>query len=334
MRLLMLGGTAFLGRHLVEDALARGHEVTLFNRGQRNPDLFPQVEHLRGDRDGGLDALAGRRWDVAIDTSGYFPRLVRASAELLASAVEHYTIVSSISVYANFSRIGITEDEPVGTLADESVEEVTGETYGPLKALCERAAEAAMPGRVLVVRPGLIVGPYDPTDRFTYWPHRIAQGGEVLVPEPPDRSMQIIDARDLAAWMLTMAQQRQTGVYHATGPAGTLTMREIFDTCKAETASDAAFTWVAEPFLEEQKVGPWIELPLWIPGSDADMAGFKRVNCQKALAAGLTFRTLAATVRDTFAWDASRPADTERKAGLTREREAELLAAWHSRAEA
>ena len=185
MNLLILGGTVFLGRHLVEAALARGHAVTLFNRGQHNPDLFPEVERLRGDRDGDLQALEGRRWDAVVDTCGYVPRVVRASAEMLAPNVDHYTFISSISVYADTSKPGIDEQAPVGTLDDPTTEEVTGESYGPLKALCEQAAEAAMPGRVLNIRPGLIVGPHDPTDRFTYWVRRVAEGGEVLAPGNP-----------------------------------------------------------------------------------------------------------------------------------------------------
>ncbi len=209
MKLLVLGGTVFLGRHLVEAATARGHSVTLFNRGQHNPELYPEVEKLRGDRDSDLSALQGRRWDAVIDTCGYLPRAVRASAELLADAVDHYTFISSISVYADFHTPAMDESAPVGTLADETVEEVTGETYGPLKALCEQAAERALPGRVLNIRPGLIVGPHDPTDRFTYWPVRVARGGEVLAPGRPHVPVQVIDGRDLAEWTVRMVEARQ-----------------------------------------------------------------------------------------------------------------------------
>ena len=198
MKLLILGGTVFLGRHLVEAAQARGHQLTLFNRGQHNPELFAGVEKLRGDRSGDLSALRGRRWDAVIDTCGYIPRIVRASAELLADAVDHYTFVSSLSVYADTSRPGIDESAPVGQLADETVEDITGETYGPLKALCEQAAGRALPGRVLTVRPGLIVGPHDPTDRFTYWPVRVARGGALLAPGRPERRVAFVDVRDLA----------------------------------------------------------------------------------------------------------------------------------------
>ncbi|PYS75915.1 MAG: epimerase, partial [Acidobacteria bacterium] len=212
MKLLVLGGTKFLGRHLVASALARGDEVTLFNRGLHNTEIFPEVEKLRGERDGGLDALRGRRWDAVVDTSGYVPRVVRASAELLADSVGLYVFVSSVSVYADFSQ-PTDEGSPTATLEDESVEDLTGEAYGALKALCERAVEEVMPGRVLAARAGLIVGPFDPTVRFSYWTERIARGGEVLAPAPPRRQVQFIDARDLSEWILRMAQSRSAGVF-------------------------------------------------------------------------------------------------------------------------
>ena len=325
MKLLILGGTVFLGRHLVEAALARGHAVTLFNRGQANPEIFPEVEKLRGNRDGDLTALQGRRWDAVVDTSGYVPRIVRASAELLADATNHYTFISSKSVYADFSKPDFDESAPVGKLTDASVEEVNGDTYGPLKALCEQAVEQAMPGRALVVRPGLIIGPFDPTDRFTYWPHRVAQGGEVLAPGRPERQVQFIDARDLAEWTLRMVEASQTGIYHATGPDYSLTMGRLLETCKAVSKSDARFAWVSEPCLLEAGATPWMELPLWIPESDPSMNSFLRANISKAVSAGLTFRPLAETVHDTLAWDAARPADREWRAGLKPEREHHFL---------
>lgn len=327
MKLLILGGTAFLGRHLVDAAQARGHEITLFNRGQRNPALFPDLEKLRGNRDGDLAALQGRRWDAVIDTCGFVPRIVRASAELLADVVDHYTFISSISVYADFRKRGMGEDAPVGTLEDETTEEVTNEAYGPLKALCEQAAERAMPGRVLNIRPGLIVGPHDPTDRFTYWPHRIAQGGEVLAPGRPERQVQFIDARDLAGWTIRMVEAKQTGVYNATGPDYSLTMGQVLEECRRQGGSDARLIWVDEKRLLEAGATPWMEVPLWIPETDPDAPGFAATNCTKAFAAGLTFRPLADTVRDTLAWDATRPADVERRAGIKPEREAHYLQA-------
>jgi len=328
MDLLIIGGTVFLGRHLVEAALGRGHTVTLFNRGQHNPELFPGIEKLRGDRASDLAALRGRRWDAAIDTCGYVPRVVRASAELLADAVEHYTFVSSISVYADFSQANVDEGAPVGTLADAAVEEVTGETYGPLKALCEQAAEDALPGRVLNVRPGLIVGPHDPTDRFTYWPRRVALGGEVLAPGRPEHGAQIVDVRDLAGWMLELVEARHVGIYNATGPEYRLTFGQLLDECRAVSGSDARFTWVGERFLLDAGAQPWTEVPLWVPESDPENAGFDAVDCSKAIGAGLRFRPLAETIRDTLAWDATRPADLELCAGLKRAREAELLEDW------
>jgi len=330
MRILIFGGTVFLGRALVEAALARGHTLTLFNRGKSNPDLFADVEQLHGDRATDLNLLRGRRWDAGIDTCGYVPRIVRLSAERLAPATGHYTFISSLSVYADTSQPGVDESAPVGTVQDETVEQVTGETYGPLKALCERAVEQSMPGRALVIRPGLIVGPHDPTDRFTYWPHRAAQGGEVLAPGRPARPVQFIDVRDLAEWTLSMVEANQTGIYNADGPAQPLPMEVLLNTCRAVSGSDAHFTWVSEDFLTEQKVEGWSQMPLWVPESDPSNAGFFAFDNRKAMAAGLDFRPLAETVRATLEWDSMRPNDHAWRAGLTREREAELLAAWRS----
>lgn len=330
MRILILGGTVFLGRHLTDAALARGHEVTLFNRGQSNPGLYPDVEQVHGGRDGGLVPLAGRRWDTVIDTSGYLPRVVRASAELLAGSVDTYTFISSKSVYADMSRPGVDESAPVAALPEgASPEEVGGENYGPLKALCEREVQAALPGRALIIRPGLIVGPHDPTDRFTYWPHRMARGGEALAPEPRDKHVQFIDARDLAEWIVSMVGRGATGVYNANGRPGELMMAALLDVCIQLAGADTTLTWVAESFLTEHGVGAWMDLPLWIPTSETALAGFLEGSVARALAAGLTYRPLEETIRDTLAWDATRPPDAPRKAGLTPEREAELLAAWH-----
>ena len=329
MRVLILGGTHFLGRHLAAAALAQGHSVTLFNRGRQSEGLFPEAEHLRGDRDGDLAALAGRRWDVALDTSGYVPRVVRATAQALANAVEHYTFVSSISAYAGWPEKSlIDESSPVGTLDDPAVEEVTGETYGPLKALCEQAVAETLPGRALVVRPGLIVGPYDPTDRFSYWPHRVARGGEMLAPGRPERQVQVIDARDLAEWILRMATERATGTFNATGPAAPLTMAELLGESRRVSGGEVTFTWIPDDFLEQQGVGEWVEVPLWIPEHEGPGVG--DVNCGRAIAAGLTFRPLGETIRATLDWLATRPADYTWKAGLAPERETEVLAAWHA----
>jgi 2'-hydroxyisoflavone reductase len=329
MKLLILGGPRFLGRALIEAAQAYGHEVTLFNRGRTNAELYPDVEKLYGDRDGDLDALRGRRWDAVIDTCGYVPRIVNASGELLADAADHYTFISSLSVYSGPATPGRDESAAVGTLEDETMEEITGESYGPLKVLCEQAAERWFPGRALHVRSGLIVGAHDPSDRFTYWPWRVAQGGELLAPETPAYRVQLIDVGDLASWIVRMSEARKAGVYNATGPAGVLTLGEVLETSKQVSDSDASFTWVTEQFLLAEEVGPWMELPLWIPSSDPDAAGFHAFDCRKAIADGLTFRPLADTIRDTLAWVSTRAADWQWRAGLAREKETALLQKWH-----
>jgi nucleoside-diphosphate-sugar epimerase len=327
MKLLILGGTVFLGRHLVEAALRRQHQVTLFNRGQHNPDLFPQIEKLTGDRDGGLEVLRDRQWDAVIDTCGYVPRLVNASARRLADAVERYIFISTLSVYADPPFTGMDETAPLGRLEDETVEQITGETYGPLKALCEKAVEDVLPGRTLIIRPGLIVGPYDPSDRFTYWPTRLAHGGEVLAPDSPDRLTQFIDVRDLTNWILSMTENRQTGVFNATGPEYPLTFGKFLATCRETTHSQATFTWVSDQFLLDQHVAPYTELPLWLPG---EYAAADAVSIARALSQGLEFRPLAETVAATWAWDQTRPPATPRRNGLSPEREQALLQAWHA----
>ena len=308
----------------MDAALASGHTLTLFNRGQSGPELFPGVEALRGDRTADLSALAGRDWDAVVDPSGYFPRVVGASADALRDHVGQYVFISSISVYAKPSASG--EEDPVGTTDDPTVETITGGTYGPLKALCEQAAAARFPDQSLIIRPGLIVGPHDPTDRFSYWPWRIAQGGEVLAPGRPERGVQVIDARDLAAWTLRMIETRATGVFNATSPAGAITLGELLETAQRVSGSDARVTWVEETWLLGQGVAPWSEMPVWVPEFDPEMAGFFDVPVARAVAAGLTFRPIETTVRDTLAWLATRPTDHVWRAGLTRAREAALRA--------
>jgi len=334
MRILILGGTRFLGRHLAAAALAAGHEITLFNRGQSGPGLFPEVEQLRGDRDGDLAALEGRRWDAVVDTSGYVPRIVRASAQLLADKTDHYTFISSISVYRDFAESGIDETYPVATLEDEGVEEVNGETYGALKALCEREVHRAFPGRALIIRPGLIVGPHDSTDRFTYWPHRVAQGGEVLAPNGPDLASQVIDVRDLAEWNVRLIESQvpsRAGFYNATGPTSTLGLGQVLDACKLASGSDATITWVSEDFLTEHDVKYWQDLPAVVPERDSKLGGMPRIDISKAVQAGLTFRPIEQMVQDTLGWHRTRPPTVPLKAGLTREREAGLLTLWRQR---
>jgi 2'-hydroxyisoflavone reductase len=333
MQILILGGTVFLGRALVDAATNQGHSVTLFNRGKSNPNLYPsegypQVETLIGEREGDLAALQDREWDAVIDTCGYVPRIVRRSAEALADHVDHYTFISSLSVYADASQQGIDESGTLATMEDETVEEVDGETYGPLKALCEQAAEEAMPGRVLNIRSGLIVGPHDASDRFTYWPQRVARGKEVLAPGRPERRVQFIDVRDLAEWILRMAAAGKTGAYNANSPALSTPMEEVLETCRAVSGSEASFTWVSDEFLLEKEVGVWMEMPLWIPESDPEFAGFFAFSIEKALGEGLTFRPLEETVRDTLKWAKTRPEDHEWRAGMEPDREIELLEAW------
>lgn len=328
MDLLILGGAHFLGRHLVEAAQRRGHRLTLFNRGRTNPTLFPGVEQIRGDRATDLERLAGRRWDAVIDTSGYLPAAVAASARTLADAVEHYSFISTISVYRDFSAPHMDEGAPLARLERPEEAALTDATYGPLKTHCEDAVQAALPGRGLIIRPGLIVGPYDPTDRFTYWPVRMAQGGEVLAPEDPRIPIQFIDARDLAEWTLLSAEQRLTGVYNATGPATPYTLGALLDECSAVAQSGAAVTWAPATFLAEHQVRPWSDLSLWAP---AEMPGLMTVDCAKAIAAGLRFRPLRETVADTLAWRRALLDAPALQAGLSRAREADVLAAWHRR---
>lgn len=329
MKLLIIGGTRFLGRAIVEAALADGHELTLFNRGQSNPDLFPTVETLIGDRDGGLDVLKGRTWDAVIDTCGYVPRLVRDAATLLADAVGHYTFISTISVYAEEAEAPITEASPLSTIEDPTVEKVTGETYGPLKMLCEQAAAEVMNGRSLSVRAGLLVGPHDPTDRFTYWPVRVARGGQVLAPDDPAVPTQFIDVRDIATWTVQAAAKQLTGPVNVTGPAAPLPLGDVLAACRRATDSDAAFVWVDEAFLLAEDVAPFTDLPLWVPAARQSMM---QVDCQRALETGLTYRPLETTIADTLAWAHTRPDDHEWRNGLTPEREAELLTKWREQA--
>ena len=319
MKLLVLGGTKFLGRAAVEAALAGGHWVTLFNRGETNPGLFPETEKLRGDRTAYLSALKGRDWDAVLDPSGYLPSVVRASAEMLADSVGHYLFVSSVSAYASLSQ-PVDEDSPLGELGDLPDDKLTEDysNYGPLKVLCEQAVADVFGERQASVRPGLIVGAHDPSGRFTYWPHRVARGGRVLAPAPPDARVQFIDAKDLGSWLVDLSERQAGGVYNATHPGRS--WRETLETCREVSGSDATFEWVPAEVLKEHEVGEWMELPLWI--SDPDSAAMHEVDVSRAVAAGLTFRPLEETVRDTL-----HHARTVEGVGLAPERETELLAA-------
>lgn len=324
MKILIIGGTRFLGRTLVETALKQGHELTLFNRGKTNPVLFPDVEQLKGDRDADLHVLTGRKWDVVVDTCGYVPRIVKKSADFLVDAVRQYIFISTISVYADFTKPGIDEKSPLGQIEDESIEEVKAETYGPLKVLCENAVTGAYQKRSAILRCGLIVGPYDPTDRFTYWPVRIQQGGEVLVPYPPDMQVQYIDATDLARFVLHLAKERINGIFNTTGPDQKLTMFDFLNTCNAVTRAKASLVWVSEEFITSNDID---HIPMWTP---RDWRGIFEVNCTKAISAGLLFRPVEETIKNTLEWHATRPSDYTLKVGPKPDQERELLEKWRA----
>jgi 2'-hydroxyisoflavone reductase len=330
--ILVLGGTGFIGPHIVSSALARGHKVTLFNRGKTHPGLFPDVEKLHGDRDGHLEALAGRTWDAVVDPSGYVPRLVKASAELLAPSIGHYVFISTISVYAEHDKLDADESSPVETLSDPTTEDVRAH-YGGLKALCEKAAEAAMPGRVLNIRPGLIIGPGDPSGRFSHWPTRLAQGGEVLAPGDGSTPVQYIDGRDLGAWIIRAIEDRAVGTMNALGPAQRVTIKGVLDECNRALGGKAQLTWVDGGFLDQRGVSGWGDLPMWIDNK-GEWAGFGTLSNARAVKAGLAFRPIGDTARDTLAWLDTVPADERAKArstGIKPAKEAEVLAAWKAR---
>lgn len=356
MRILFLGGTGFLGPHMVRDAVARGHTVTLFNRGKTNPQLFPDLEKLVGDRYGDLSALENRDWDVVIDTFTYVPETVARTAELLKDHVGQYVVISTVSVYPNYATPGMDEDAPLAEVPDDVAEGIkthreVGQYYGPMKARVERKVEEIMPGRTCVVRPGLIVGPGDPSDRFTYWPVRVSRGGEVLCPNSPDDYTQSIDVRDLASFIVTCAEKKLMQTFNADSPAATRTMGLLMETCRAVSKSDATFTWVPAAFLAEHGVAAWAHMTCWI-SPEGEYAGFGQVSTTRAIVAGLSCRPLEDTVRDTLAWvdekpkpeDDDAPTDAmpvppnrrERivnaeRAGLAPEREVEVLKAWHEK---
>lgn len=334
LRILILGGTGFIGPYQVQYALSRGHHVTTFNRGKTRKHELPEgVEQLIGDRNGQLDALKNRQWDVVIDNPTTLPAWVRDAAQILKGNVERYVFISTISVYED-SKTGPDENAPLQKYDGpdsykETLEAMKAsgfKTYGPLKALSEKEAEKWFPGQTLIVRPGLIVGPHDETDRFTYWPVRIDRGGEVLAPGTPNDPVQIVDARDLAEWTVRMAENRETGIYNATGPAKPLGIGVMLDGIREVLKSNAKFTWASEEFLTQQKVQAWSDMPVWVGAND----GTTRANISRALTKGLTFRPLGETTRDTLAWFKTLPQDRQSKmrAGLTSEREAEVLAAW------
>jgi 2'-hydroxyisoflavone reductase len=336
LRILILGGTGFTGPCQVRYAFGRGHKVTTFNRGKTHPGELPsQVEQLIGDRNGQFDALKDRQWDVAIDNPTTLPAWVRDAAQILKGNVERYVFISTISVYADTSK-GVDETAPLAKYDGpdpykETLETMKAsgyKTYGPLKTLSEQEAEKWFPGKTLIIRPGLIVGPRDETDRFTYWPVRIDRGGEVLAPGTPSDPVQFIDARDLAEWTIRMAENRETGIYNATGPAKPLGIGEMLDGIKDALNSNTKLTWIPADFLKQQKVEAWSDMPVWA----GDELGLARTNISRALAKGLTFHPLTETARDTLAWFKSQPQDRQSKmrAGTTPEREAEVLTTWHN----
>jgi 2'-hydroxyisoflavone reductase len=322
MRILVLGGTQFVGRAFVESALAGGDELTLFHRGRTNPGIFPDVEHVIGDRDGGLGALDGRSWDACLDVSGYVPRLVGDAATTLRDRVERYLFVSTISVYASLA-VPQDEDGALATLEDEKPEEITDGSYGGLKVLCERVVSETFGERAAIVRPGYVIGPYDHTGRFPWWAHRAARGGEMIVPATLARAFQAIDTRDLAEFLLLRARSPLTGIFNATGPVPPITMLDLVEAAASASDTDLNIEVVDDAFLQEQ--GLETELPLWA-GDDPAWAAWASVNVGKAIGAGLTFRPIDDTVAATLA-----ETDVKPGIGLEPEREAEILAAWHGR---
>jgi len=329
--MLILGGTGFIGPHLTEQAKARGWKVTHFNRGKRDPDGVADVETLHGDRKGQLDSLKGRKWDAVVDNTGYIPKFVKMSADLLAPNTGYCLFISSISAYASFAKPN-DEDSATGVLENLEQEEITNETYGPMKALCEQYTRDAYGDRCSIVRPGYIVGPLDPTDRFTYYPVRVARGGEMAVPGTPDDPVQIVDVRDLAAFMLGLVERRVTGNFNAVTPPGELTQGKVVESCRRVSGADTKFTWIDEDWLQQFLKPDELRFAPWNPVRGEE-AGASLTGIQRSLAEGLRSRPLDEIVRDTLAWHETRPA--ERKAalrsGISPEREAELLAAWHAR---
>jgi 2'-hydroxyisoflavone reductase len=340
MSILILGGTGFTGPFQVKYALSRGHKVTVFNRGRTHPGELPkEAEQLIGDRNGQLDALKGRKWDVCIDIPTTLPVWVRDAAQILQGNVDRYVFVSTISVYSDNSKPGMDESGPLATYDGADAMKETQATlranlrlYAPLKALSEKETEKWFPGKSLIIRPGLIVGPGDESDRFTYWPVRVERGGEVLAPGTPNDGVQFIDARDLAEWTIRMVEQRATGIFNATGPNYKLTMGKMLDEIKAAEKSNAQFTWADADFLIAQKVRAWSDMPVWV-APRGEETGFSQISVKKALSKGLTFRSIGDTTQATLAWFKKQPAERQAKlkAGISAEREAAVLAAWHAK---
>lgn len=329
MKILVMGGTLFLGKHIVERALKNGHEITLFNRGKHSPDLFPGIEKIRGDRDSGLDLLKNRKWDAVIDTSGYIPRIVGKSAEFFSKNVKSYVFISSISAYKDFSKPGITERSKLASLETEDKETLTNETYGALKALCEAEVRKHFPKGNIIIRPGLIVGPDDYSDRFTYWPVRIQKGGDIIIPRKTNYPIQFIDVRDLAGFIIRLIENDKKGIFNATGPADRFTFQELLDICIALTEKDVNLIKIPGKFLAGKLSENGCYLPL--EESKGDWVGIEQVDCSKGINAGLKFRDVKKTVKDTLKWFGSLAEDHQMRAGLKPDIEKEIITEWKNR---
>lgn len=330
MRLLVIGGTRFLGRAIATEAMARGHRLTLFHRGKSNPGFLPEAEHLIGDREHDLHLLENREWDAVIDTCGFFPRVVGLSAQGLQERVRQYVFISSISVYSDLSQ-PVDEGSEVGTLADPSVEEITGVTYGPLKAACEEVVQSWFGDKALVVRPGLIVGPYDASDRFTYWPVRMNYGGIVIAPDVKEQPVQFIDVRDLGLWCVKMCERNHNGVFNATGPRSPMRLEDFLNGVRKAVNPYADLRWLPAELFEKENVEPWSDMPVVLP-YDGSADNMSRASVTKAVAAGLDFRPLEQTARDTLVWW-QQSGESELKAGLSLERQTAVLKAFNDEAE-
>jgi 2'-hydroxyisoflavone reductase len=326
LEILVMGGTGFIGPHIVRAALNNGHNVTLFNRGRTSASVFPELETITGDRNtAAIEQLAGRRWDAVIDTSAYFPRSVNMTLDALGENVEHYVLISTISVYTTWSIADMDESAPVRRIADSTIEEIRQPaTYGALKALCEDAANARMQGRVTNVRPGFIVGPGDETDRLTYWPVRVSRGGEVLAPGTGGDYVQFIDVRDLADWLVNCLEHKVIGTFNAHAGARQLTMAGLLDSCRELPDETAEITWVDSSFLEQHRVIPQVDMPIWLPGG-------MQLSAERARSNGLSLRAVTETIADTYDWFMSLPTDrrSELRIGISSAREADVLRAWH-----
>jgi 2'-hydroxyisoflavone reductase len=341
MKILIIGGTKFLGRFLVEEGIKRNHEITLFNRGT-NKEEFLHVEQIHGNRNTDIELLKNRQWDAVIDTCGYLPKSVEKSVKVLGENIAQYVFISTISVYKDFSKKDFNEDAELLSMTREEADELTKDNdsaimshYGEFKALCEKELLKSIGDKSLIIRPGLIVGPYDGTDRFTYWVNRVNEGGEVLAPGNPNRMVQFIDVRDLAKWTIHMVEKREIGVFNATGINKELTMSSLLHAIKRGVGSNAEFVWADDDFLIENEVGPWMELPLWIPeekplSDGKNMSGMLATNTERALSQGLTFRSVEETAVDTLDWYQKNNSGQNMKAGMNKEKERLLLEKWFS----